>query len=152
MDAIRYILSNLLLLRGIFYNGRINNIIYCVYYKRYQFFPFFFLALGLVFYYCYTGDKICKHILFFLFSALKFWALLARHCWQVTGGLTAHLTFLLWNSSTSKNKQLFLLVILWRKSAWILQEIFLIPITNNINCCWYYGGLQWHRCREFTLF
>lgn len=79
MEAIRYLLSSLLALMGIFYNSRINNIIYCVYYKRYQVLFFFILCAGVIFIIISLRIKFVG-VFYFLFSALKFWALLTRHC------------------------------------------------------------------------
>ena len=77
--AIRYLLSSLLALTGILYNSKINNIIYCVYYKRYQFFAFFFFALMVIVIIVMLVIKFVG-VFYFLFSALKFWALLTSHC------------------------------------------------------------------------
>ena len=141
MEAIRYLLSILLALMGIFYNNRINNIICYIYYKRYQVLFFFFVLCADGYYYYCADDKICRHILFFIFCA-EILVIVGKAL--LTGHRRPHRPpdFLTGYFPIDKNKQLFLLLILWRKSAWILQETFLVSITNNINYCWYYGGFQ----------
>lgn len=141
MEAIRYLLSSLLALSCIFYNSRTNNIVCYIYYKRYQVLFFFVLCADDYFYYCCAENKICRHILFFIFCAeilgIVGKALLTGHRRPHRPPDFLTLKFLYYQKQTIISASDSVAEV-----SLNFQEIFLVPITNNINCCWYYGGLQ----------